>query len=213
MGEQEEYIAALEQRHLADQAEKNTAQANLGSMSMYGSNTQENLVQWQLDMKEELERIEHMLKGHILQTQKNGDVVYVDPPNAKYKPFNDYGVQLIMNVISFYLNRNTILSNYDEEMINIKMHDLGDEIADLIFMKYEEMGMDDEEKQKLYPMIVRQLVDTIHSAYLRAMNGGERDSLRTARHVVQNQPIGGSVGYPSAKKKFSIVNPGTWGNG
>ena len=94
-----------------------------------------------------------------------------------------------MNIMAFYLNRNTILSNYDEETINWKILDFGNELADLIFNRYEEMGMDTKQKIKMYPMIIKELVDTIHSTYLRAYHGGERESLRTARMVTQNQPL------------------------
>ena len=119
---------------------------------------------------------------------------------------------MLMKIISFYLNRNTILSNYNEEMINWKIKDLGDEIADLIFMEYDAMGMDTPEKKKQYPMIVRELVDTIHSAYLRALGGGERESLRTARHVSQtDNPMMQMMNQgkvPTAKR--SIFKPTSW---
>ena len=119
-------------------------------------------------------------------------------PNLK--PFNEFGVQMIMNIMSFYLNRNTILSNYDEKTIEWKILDFGNEIADLIFNRYEDMMITIEQKLdeneieferrvsdhlkgkiKYYPMIIKELVDTVHSAYLRAYRGGERESLRTAR--------------------------------
>ena len=44
-----------------------------------------------------------------------------------------------MNIMSFYLNRNTILSNYDETTINWKVYDFGYELVDLIFTRYEDM--------------------------------------------------------------------------
>jgi hypothetical protein len=71
------------------------------------------------------------------------------------------------------------------------------------------------EKRKLYPMIVRELVDTTHSAYLRALNGGERQSLHEARQVSQNETImpGGMSlnmnGQPVMKER-SLLNPMRW---
>ncbi len=62
-------------------------------------------------------------------------------------------------------------------------------------------------------MIVQELVDTIHSAYLRALGGGERDSLRTARHVAQTEnPSLNSMPYSPAtsQRKFSLLKPTTW---
>src|SRR3990170_5460044 len=156
-------------------------------MSMFGQQQDENLIKWQLDLREELDRIYHLLRGHQIKEDEKGNIVYVEPEDESLRPFNEYGVQLIMNIMSFYLNRNTILSNYDEETINHKIFDIGQELVDLIFNKYEEVGMDTQEKMKLYPMIIRELVDSVHSAYLRALHGGERNSLRTARTVTQNE--------------------------
>lgn len=177
-------------------------------ISMFGRQSDENLIKYQLDLKEELQIIEHLLKGHQLKTDNNGNTFYVEPTDERLKPFNEHGVQILLNIISFYLNRNTILSNYDEKVINWKMLDLGYEISDLIFMKYEEMGMDTKEKMKMYPMIIKEILDTVHSAYLRSLNGGERESLRTARTVNQTEPLNANSGYPQPSQKqggFSLT--------
>ena len=192
-------------------AEETASLHHLGQSSLFGNANEQNLIQYQLDLREELERIDHLLRGHQLKYDGTGNLKWVEPTDDSMKPFNDKGVQIIMNVISFYLNRNTILSNYSEDMINWKMMDLGDELADLIFMKYEEMGMNSAEKKKLYPIIVREIVDSVHSAYLRAMAGGERESLRTARSVVQNEQMSRQEHYPNPKKQFSVFKPTTWG--
>lgn len=187
-------------------------EGNVGAASIFATNNNENLIRWQLDLKEDLERIDHLLRGHILKFDKEGNLTYEEPDNLDLKPFNEYGVQLIMNVISFYLNRNTILSNYDEVTINWKVYDFGIELTDLIYNKYEEMGMDTADKQKLFPMMVREIVDTVHSSYLRALKGGERDSLRTARTVSQNEPMGTGMGMlpMQNQKKFSLFSPSSW---
>lgn len=184
---------------------------------MYASNTmvsgnqnQDNLIKWQLELDSILERIEHMLRGDKPQFI-NGSLIYIPPNDNAERVFNDFGVQEIMRVLSMYLNRNTILSNYDDETINWKVLDFGKEVSDLIFLKYEAFGLDTLEKRKLYPMIVRQLVDAVHSGYLRALNGGERESLRTARSVAQTEPIG-QGGMPMAYpvKERGMLNPMRW---
>lgn len=214
MNEQEyQYLDQLNTQLEQERLNSQKAQNSLGQVSMYSYGNENNLIQWQLDLREELERIEHVLRGHTIKRDDNGNEYWASIEDERFRPFNEYGVQLLMNVISFYLNRNTILSNYREDMINWKMKDLGDEIADLIFLKYDEMGMNTPEKKKLYGIIMRQILDSIHSAYLRAYNGGERDSLRTARHVsqsVSHMPI--QRGTPQSQKRdFSIWKPSTWG--
>ena len=70
-------------------------------------------------------------------------------------------------------------------------------------------------KMKMYPMICRELIDSVHSAYLRAWKGGERQSLREARTVTQTDSIGRQQNYPmvSQPKKKHWFNPFSWGGG
>ena len=208
----QDYINELEENYKTERAEKNQyAQAQ---MSMFNQPSEENLIQWQLDLKEDLDKIYHLLNGHQPKYTTDGEVEWVESEDTDLRPFNKFGVQLIMNVLSFYLNRNTLLSNYDQDTINGKMLDFGIEMSDLIYTRYEEMGMDTIEKIKLFPMIFRELVDTVHSAYQRSLKGMERESLRTARTVVQNDPVGGyNRQQPNQQQKgrqFSIVNPRSW---
>ena len=207
-----EYLEQIEAELQA--AQMQNRKLTNAQLSLFGTPSDENLIKWQLDLREDLDRIYHLLKGHVLKEDEKGNIIYVEQEDDNLKPFNETGVQLIMNVMSFYLNRNTILSNYDSETINWKVHDFGVELIDLIFNKYEEMGMDTEEKMKMYPMIVKELVDSIHSAYLRAYNGGERDSLRTARTVTQSMTPSSLQNMPMVgqqQKPFKIYNPLTWG--
>ena len=79
--------------------------------------------------------------------------------------------------------------------------------------------MDNKEKIKYYPIIVMNITNIVEAAYFRALNGGERSSLRTARSVIQNEPLGmgmqgmgmGYHGGMRQQKKFSVFRPTTWG--
>jgi hypothetical protein len=262
--EKDKYIQELEAALNAADDEKTQYMAS--NMSMFGAPSDENLIRWQLDLKEDMDRIYHLLKGHEIREDDKGNIEFVDPEDEDLKPFNEFGIKMIMNIMSFYLNRNTLLSNYDEETINWKVLDFGNDLADLIHNRYEQMmitidvpkrikdltGKDatklpngkyvvdyrcedgkityseigesiskliDTEVQqhlfqkiKFFPMIHRELVDAVHSAYLRALKGGERESLRTARTVTQSDPLGRSLlQAPAAKpSRFSITNPKTW---
>jgi len=169
---------------------------------------QDNLIKWQLELDSILERIEHILRGDR-PTMVDGNLIFLPAKDDKEKIFNDLGVSEIMRILSIYLNRNTILSNYDEDTIKWKVLDFGNEISDLIFLKYEALGLDTLEKRKRYPMIIREIIDTVHSAYLRALNGGERDSLRQARQIHQTETFGqGQMPHSSGiVKERSIFNP------
>lgn len=235
--EYEQYKREIEQALDDERMRANDSQRALhNQMNLFNSENEENLIRWQLDLREDLDRIYHLLRGDILREMEDGNVLYVTPENPNLRPFNEFGVQLIMNIMQFYLNRNTILSNYDDATILWKVHDFGVEVSDLIFNRYEEMmntleqGEEEDndeyddrvkwhlkEKLKLYPMIVKELVDSVHSAYLRAYHGGERESLRTARTVTQSEPIGRfspqQQSYSPSNKKFHFYNPLTWNRG
>lgn len=181
-----DHVKRLESQHQQGQLSvaAANAQRNMAQLSMFEGN-QNDIVRWQLDLSQELERIEHLLRGHVLMRTNEGDEIWVEPVSDNQKPFNEHGVQIIMNAISFYINKNTILSNYNETTINMKMENLGNDIADIIYLKYEEMGMNTPEKKRMYFIIVREIVDTIHSAYLRALGGEERSSLRRIMNISQ----------------------------
>lgn len=265
----------IEQLESELEAEKHRSrQVYNANQSMFGLPQENNLIEYQLDLREILDRIYHLLKGHQIKEDEQGNVIYAEPKDSNMIIFNDFGVDLLMNIMSFYLNRNTLLSNYDEETINWKVLDFGNELIDLIHNKYEmmfyvpsfeecieifiqrekdklknkfivykeilkiELKEEDVidiyqiesnyeniqkkieevqhdilfEKIKMYPMVVKELVDTVHSSYLRALNGGERESLRTARSVVQteNQSQGLNNVMQSQNKPFKLWNPTTW---
>ncbi len=209
-----EYLQQLEEEYTRVKGERDAMAQNVqGQMSIFNGENEDNLIRWQLDLKEDLDRIYHLLRGDRIVEDKEGNVFYKEAEQDALKPFNEFGVQIIMNIMSFYLNRNTILSNYDEPTINWKVFDFGNELADLLFNRYEEMGMDTPDKIKMYPMIIKELVDTVHSAYLRAYHGGERESLRTARTVTQTEqpsrnPMMQQMNQGKSKHWY---NPTSWG--
>lgn len=206
----EQYIEQLEQ----DAKSKDNKINELGShasASMYGGIQDSNLIVFQLELDNILERIEHLLKGDVIREDEEGNVVYSVPEDDSLIVLNDYGVQLIMNIISFYLNRNTILSNYKIERIYEILFDLGNELADLVYINYEKMGLNTVEKRSRSPVLIMNILHITESAYNRALSGEERDSLRSARVVTQTQPLGGGGVQPSQqvvqrKRRWSL-NP------
>jgi len=145
-----------------------------------------------------------------------------------------------MNDILFYLNKNTLLSNYTEEVITWKVKDLGIELSDLLFNCYESyfyyptaeelfdkaktvkdpcnisdydlymkcvQWSHEELQSKLrhYPLLVMNIVNAVHSAYLRALGGQERKSFRENFHNF-NQPQDKS----QVRKEVQLMKPSTW---
>lgn len=180
--------------------------------SSFGSKSySDDIVKWQLELNDILERAEHILRGDVVVFKK-GHLIWDKNPNPEENCLNEFGVKLIMQVLANYINRNTILSDYEQDEINYKVYDLGRELNNLIFMKYEEMGMDTEDKRKEYPMLVRKMVDIVHSSYKRALKGGERRSLREMIQIQQTHSSisqGGMTVNPTGQptKTRGILNP------
>jgi hypothetical protein len=110
---------------------------DLAQISAFSPIKEPNLVEYQLDLKEELDRIFHLLSGHIIIINEDGSEIWEEPDDDRLKIFSDYGVKQIMNIISFYVNRNTLMSFYDADTILWKIKDFGNELNDLLFNRYE----------------------------------------------------------------------------
>jgi len=99
------------------------------------------MIEQQLDLGTEMERIDYLLRGFTLNHDPINGEQWIKSTNPDMIVLSDYGVQLILDTIAWYLNKNTLLSNYDEETINSKMEDFASDLNDDIFMSYEKVFM------------------------------------------------------------------------
>lgn len=182
-------------------------------VSSFSTKTEDNIVRWQLELNDILERAEHILRGDV-PTYRDGQVIWEQNKTPEKNPLNEIGVQEIMKILALYVNRNKVLADYSNSEINIKVFDFGRAINNLIFMRDTEFGMDTEEKRKNYEMLVTELKDIIHDTYKRALDGAEKRSLREMINVTQatntNAQLGqgmsmGDNGVPI--KERGLLNP------
>ncbi len=180
------------------------------SHSGFSSMVSDDVARWQLELNDILEKAEHVLKGDVVKFE-NGSTIWTTREHPEKNTLNDYGVQLIMKCLAMYINRNTILSDFTPEEVRLKTLDFGKELNNLVFMKSDEMGMDDEDKRKEYPMMIREMVDIVHSAYARAKDGKERESYRkmiTVSQQNQAQQMTGGMPVPMpVTQKRGVLNP------
>lgn len=98
------------------------------------------MISEQLDVSEILNNMYYLLKGYILVTdQKTGMMKWHKPDNNDMIILSDYGVNYVLGAVQWYVNKNTLLSNYEETVILQKMEDFSTTIADNLFMDYENM--------------------------------------------------------------------------
>jgi len=173
--------------------------------SVFESNTSEDLIRYQLELDNILERVEHILRGDTISFDDQGNRYWKKDKKGRFAVLNEYGVRMIMNILSTYITRNTILADYTKDEINEVLYNFGMELNDLIHLKYEEIGFDTDAKKKQSMMLVTQIVDLVRSSYTRALFGKERESLRESRQVYQTMPIyqeGGNPMNPQKKSGF-----------
>ena len=148
----------------------------------------QNLVEWQLDFRAELEDIEHLLRNDILKRDGKNEW-WARNPNSDEVVFNDRGVNEILKEIRMFLNKNTVLSNYQPLEIRERMKAFGHELRALIYNNYDAYGLDTEYKLNHFMMITVTILQMVESAYRRALNGEERRDLNSARVVNQTDPV------------------------
>jgi len=101
---------------------------------------EKSIISEQLNLGEELDRIDYLLRGYTIERDDaTGESRWVKPDDNNLIVLSDYGVHLIRNTIAWYLNKNTLLSNYDEKTILNKMEDFANDLNDTIFMEYEKV--------------------------------------------------------------------------
>ncbi|MAG26671.1 hypothetical protein CMI47_14110 [Candidatus Pacearchaeota archaeon] len=236
------FLEQQEREKLSAQAKFEQDQMIISQNSMSMTDNQKGLFKEQLDLTDELKRMSHLLKSEVEEVTDKGEKIWVRPSNNDEILLSDEGVRLIMRTLNWYLSKNTLLSNYSEEVINHKMEDLATTLNDYMFMNYEkyflfptneecqkllierlkrrqqsilhnaELRQEKVDKDKVWNMLVNEIKDlererikireqimkdklkgfewlircvqdSIHSAYLRALNGQERKTLRQHHHT------------------------------
>jgi len=201
-------MAEIEREDLQGSTTTKTQQQTY-SPSIFSSQKMDDMARYQLELNDLLEQTEHILKGDIV-TIKQGVKVWGTNPHPEKNPLNDEGVRKIMLELQTYINRHIILGDYEENDINRIMRDYGKKLTNFLFMKYEEMGMDTEEKRQEYTSIIINVVNLVYASYSRAKDGGERRSLREMISIQQTHQSQGSgmMNMPMQQQKTrGVLNP------
>jgi hypothetical protein len=218
MGENEDLLRAYEQELALAQAQNINPQY---ATSMFPNQNKQNLVEWQLDFKPELEAIERLLKCDIIQKDKDGNDYWAPNPDQTKVFINETGVNDVLRQIILFLNKNKVLSNYNIDEINKRVKMIKNELRVLIYNNYESYGMDNDYKWNNYSFVVHAIGNMIEDAYRRALNGEEHKGLNEQRLVTQNEPLmpyGGNYAHQmgmgggggNRQKKFHWYAPWSW---
>lgn len=135
--EEEEQYEVLRQRAELEQMQRISAESKVMHMSGYEAGKEPNIIEYQLDVSPALNRIYHLLSGHELVVDTQGNEVWKEPDDDRLKILSPYGVKQIMNLLSQYISPDTLLSNLKEEDIYRITKVFGEELCDLMYCRYE----------------------------------------------------------------------------
>ena len=135
---EEEYNEVAERVGVHQAAQQGNLVANQNNQMQQQMEEQEqNLAEAQLDVEATLTKIYHLLKQDILKPNSDGILEWMNIADSKKRVLTEEGVDKIMQIMNGYINKETLLSNFDDKMIARRMLKFCLALNALMFMKYE----------------------------------------------------------------------------
>jgi len=148
----------------------------------------EGSLMYQLDAEEIITMIEHNLKGMV-----NVDGAWIIKPEQV--TMNDKGVAYIISEISIRINRNTFLSNLNDETIERKLSILHKIISKNLALNYEEWDLD---KNRLKSPLYR-IMGAVENSFCRAKDKTTLNYFKPQLRIAETQQM-----MPQRKKMFGV---------
>ena len=133
--EPEDYEQMGAHSQIAGQTQKNAADA----AQYYLEEKEKGLVEIQLEVDSILSDIYHLLRQDRLNFESDDPSSTWKESNKRERTLTDWGVERIMQLIKFYINKNTLLTNFDDKQIKRLMKTFLDELNDLVLLKYQNL--------------------------------------------------------------------------
>jgi len=136
--ESQPYNELAEQVGLHNQNTQGNLLSNQSNQLQYQmEESEQNLAEAQLDCEQTLTKIYHLLKQDVLEPNKEGILEWRDIKDLKKRVLTEEGVEKIMQIMQSYINKETLLSNFDDKMIARRMLEFSLSLSAVLFMKYE----------------------------------------------------------------------------
>ena len=136
----EETLVKYEKEMERIKMESEQSNVNNVRQSIMMEQNERGMISEQLDVSEILDNMYYLLKGYVLKRDDHtGQMSWAKPDTNDMIILSDYGVNYVLGAVQWYVNKNTLLSNYEEEVISQKMEDFATALTDNIFMDYENM--------------------------------------------------------------------------
>lgn len=173
-----QWTEALQKENQALRTRLSGTEATMTQMSAFGNEKPTNVAEAQISFDKELNQMYHLLSAHEIAVVDNREM-WVEPTDDRLKTFSTYGVKKIMNILSMYLNKNTIMGYYDAETILWKVKDFGIELTDLFSTRYEAIlyyPTPEELHDKYWKIVEREGMDiTSEELYEKCLKWSEEE--------------------------------------
>ncbi len=145
---------------------------------------QQDFFRFRIQSEDFLEELEHKLKGEIwIPNAGAGSGGKWEKKYARW--VNDEGISVIVSIVYDYANKNTYLGNLKKDEIFYMCRDLKKKLAVLLCRNYVQFEIEKSKRS----LVLKKVVDTVHSALSRCEDGKEANQLSTAtqRHEIYQQ--------------------------
>ncbi len=136
---QEEYERTMQSQAIQSQASDTAVKEGQRQQQQYVmEQAEKGLAEAQLDVDEMINEIHNLLQGKQYVETSPGIREWKEPKDNR-RTLTDWGVQRIIQSIRFHINKNNLLSNYNEQQINRLMYRFMTEMNNMILLKYERL--------------------------------------------------------------------------
>jgi len=192
--EEEKYISDVQNNLEKTQAYLDYEQMSKVQKDMFQQEQQLSIATEQLNMTDEIERLSNLLRGRFQERNKEtGEMEWRDSIDNSTRILSEEGVQFVLNSMGFYLHKGTLLSNYDEDTILVKMEDYAESLNDTLFMRSQIYFLDPsyEEVVKAYE---KQLAVKIAKRIAIANIRGEiKDPIKVREEILKEADVESAI--------------------
>lgn len=188
MAEYEDTVNDQQVNNLINQLDKSDAENVKLNQVINSISTEKrdgNFLHHQISTDDMLDKLEHFYRGDKQGYDSDGNLEWQKETNSDLITFNEFGASSLMEIITKYIDKNTILSDYTEDRINEIIGDIGDELILFVLCNYHKMGMNTYFKKTKFRLIIATTTHTIESTYRRAKNGATMKELNQSKVVGQ----------------------------
>tara|TARA_R100000789_G_scaffold58051_1_gene56053 strand:+ start:295 stop:858 length:564 start_codon:yes stop_codon:yes gene_type:complete len=162
----------------------------------------EQTTRWKVEPEDVIRDIAHMLNGDVYDGYNDMWIINTEKANMLC---NEFGNRTFITYLRSFLNKNLILSNIDNEMINKIALKAADNTADLIYTSYDTFDIN-----KVNAAIIHSMIDdNVYATLRRAKDGFFTDHLSTTQRYIEQSNVTTEQRQKSKGKLPSVF--GNWG--